>query len=408
MTEPAETRWSATSPGLARYIWMLWVIWLVFLWYPLGALFHAHPGPLHLTVVLAAATAFSAVYVWHIVRSLERLRVGRAMLSPWPALAVLAAIALGLTIGDRRDWIELFIFVTVSLGPALPPRRALIGVGLMVLLAPILGTAVGASAAQIAQMMFQPAISGIAVIIVVRTIVLDRELRLAREEITRLAVSEERLRFARDLHDLLGHSLSLIALKTELVGKLIPVSPERAVAENRDVEQAARAALQEVRAAVTGYRQPTLAEELQSARQILAAAGIDFHHEGEAVTVPAAQEAVLSWTVREGVTNVIKHSRARHCTIRLTRDSTSIQLEVIDDGLGGRSSSSSPQIHQPSGSGLPGLAERVAALHGRFEAGPGSGGGFRLAVSVPVSTRAGREIRDREPAREDRSAVGPA
>jgi two-component system sensor histidine kinase DesK len=374
----SRARWSATSPGLADYIWVLWVIWLIFLWYPLGALFRAHPEPIRVAVVLATAAVFSGVYTRNIVRSIRRLRLGEPARSAWAPIVVLAAIALGLTLGDRRDWVELFIFVTVSMGPSLPPRRALIGVAVVVLLAPALGVAVGVGFALIAQMMFQSAVSGVAVIIVVRTIVLDRELRLAREEIVRLAVSEERLRFARDLHDLLGHSLSLIALKSELVGKLITAAPERALAENRDLEDAARAALREVRAAVAGYRQPTLAEELQSARQILAAAGIEYQLEGETVSVPATQEAVLSWAVREGVTNVIKHSRARHCTIRLTLDDGTAAVEVTDDGDG------PPASIAQGGSGLGGLAERAAALGGRCESGPRAGGGFQLAVTMPA------------------------
>jgi two-component system sensor histidine kinase DesK len=380
MTEPVDTRWSATSPGLARYLWMLWVIWLVFLWFPITALLKAHPGILHIAIVLTAAAVFAAVYVWHIVRSLRQLRVGEPMPAPWPALTVMAAIALALTLGDRQDWIELFIFVTVSFGPALPPRRALIGVGLIVLLAPALGLAVGVGPTLAFQMMFQSAISGTAVIIVVRTVVLDRELRLAREEIAHLAVSEERLRFARDLHDLLGHSLSLIALKSELAAKLATAAPERAAAEMRDVESAARAALQEVREAVAGYRQPTLASELQSAREILAAARIDYTRQGEAGPLPAAQEAALSWAVREGVTNVIKHSRAKSCTIQVTRDGHSVGLEVRDDGRGAPPGGGKP------GSGLPGLTERVTSLGGSCEAGPGPGGGYRLAVTLPLQS----------------------
>lgn len=386
-------RWSSTSPGLARYLWLLWVIWLIFLWYPLVALFNARPGIVHTAVVLIAAAAFVAVYVWNITHALRRLRFGGPSYSPWPALTILAAIALALTLGDRRDWVELFIFVAVSFGPSLSPRRALVGVALMSLLAPVLGTVVGAGITLAAQMMFQTAVSGIAVIIVTRTVVLDRELRLARGEIARLAVNEERLRFARDLHDLLGHSLSLIALKSELAARLASTAPDRAASEMRDVESAARAALHEVRDAVAGYRQPTLAGELQSAREVLAAADIQLVQDGDLGPLPPAQEAALAWAVREGVTNVIKHSRARQCTIRLTHDGDQIAVEVIDDGTG-----SARGTPERAGSGLRGLSERATAIGGTCRSGESPNGGFHLSVALPIAgTR-----------RDDLEAVRPA
>ncbi|HZU11759.1 MAG TPA: sensor histidine kinase [Chloroflexota bacterium] len=364
---------------LGRYIWLLWVIWLAFLAYPLQALFQAHPSPVRVAVVLTLTAIFAGVYTWNIIHALRRLRLGTGDYTPWPAIAVMLAIALGLTLGDRHAWVEIFIFVVVSLGPSLPPRHALIGIGLFIVAAPVLGVLISAGPVQIGQMVFQSAVSGIAVIIVGRVIVLDRELREAQEEIARLAVNEERLRFARDLHDLLGHSLSLIALKSELVGKLIPIAPERALAENHDVEAVARRALGEVREAVAGYRQPSLASELENAREILTAAGIRLECEGEAGGLPPAQEAVLAWAVREGVTNVIRHSRATRCTIRIRRDGNDTTVEVTDDGIGAGA-------EVPAGSGVRGLAERAAALGGRCEDGVLPEGGFRLAVILPVGT----------------------
>jgi two-component system sensor histidine kinase DesK len=152
----------------------------------------------------------------------------------------------------------------------------------------------------------------------------------------------------------------------------------------RDVEGVARQALQEVRAAVAGYRQPTLASELQGAQEILAAAGISYTYEGEHIALPAATEAVLSWVVREGVTNVIRHSRARHCTIRLTHDGQQIGVSVIDDGRGAAVKPVLRPGEGRAGSGLAGLAERVEALGGRCESGALPGGGFRLSVTVPA------------------------
>lgn len=376
MTHPVRTQTGATmAERLMRYMWLLWIVWLSFLVYPLNALYLDHPAPLRLVAILAAVSLFVGVYTWNIWRSFRRITNGEIARPAWPALAVLFVLALAMTLADRREWIELFIFIGVSMGPSFPPRQAVIGVLSLVLLMVVLGLGLHAGVGPAAQIALQAAVSGFAVIIVVRIVGMERELRVAREEIARLAVSEERLRFARDLHDLLGHSLSLIALKTELAGRLIGVAPDRAAAEIRDVESVARTALQEVREAVAGYRQVTLASELDGARTMMAAAGIDLHVEADPGDLPSASETALSWTVREGATNVIKHSRAHHCTIRLWREGDRVQMEMVDDGRG-----APPEA---SGSGLSGLAERVQALGGRFEAGSCSGG-FRLMVSLPV------------------------
>ena len=220
---------------------------------------------------------------------------------------------------------------------------------------------------------------GLGMIAVGRLLVTVRELRAAREEIARLAVAEERLRFARDLHDLLGHSLSLITLKTTLAGRLLPATPERAAREIGEVEGVARDALREVREAVAGYRQPTLSGELEGARQMLEAAGIACVIDNRAGPLPGDAEAILAWTVREGATNVIRHSRARRCEIRVERKGGRVQAEITDDGRG------SGQAAPAGGSGLSGLAERVAGFTGGLcEAGPLPGGGFGLRVSLPL------------------------
>jgi two-component system sensor histidine kinase DesK len=225
---------------------------------------------------------------------------------------------------------------------------------------------------------------GIGMIAVSRLVVTVRELRAAREEIARLAIAEERLRFARDLHDLLGHSLSLITLKSELAGRLLPTEPEKAATEVRDIESVARRALREVREAVAGYRRPTLDDELDGAREMLEAAGITCRIENRLGVSSNGTDAVMAWAVREGVTNVIRHSRARHCEIRLTQDGEEVRAEISDDGLG---STSEHEGAYSSGSGLSGLAERVAASGGSFEAGSLSEGGFSLRVSLPAGDR---------------------
>jgi two-component system sensor histidine kinase DesK len=202
----------------------------------------------------------------------------------------------------------------------------------------------------------------------------NAELMEAREELARNAVAAERLRFARDLHDLLGHSLSLIALKSELAGRLAERDPARARQEMADVEAAARRALAEVRDAVSGYRQVTLTQALAEARSALSAAGIALRAPVPA-PLPEAVDAVLGWVVREATTNVLRHSRARSVTVDLASTDDGVTLTVTDDGDGGTG---------PRGAGLSGLAERVEALGGRLDAGAVDGRGFRLAAVVPT------------------------
>jgi two-component system sensor histidine kinase DesK len=167
-----------------------------------------------------------------------------------------------------------------------------------------------------------------------RLIKANHALRAARQEIARLAVGEERLRFARDLHDLLGHSLSLITLKSELAHRLLPDSPERAAAEVADVERVARQALAEVREAVGGYRRTNLETELAGARVALEAAGIRWSAAIEAGPLPQEVEDALGWTVREGTTNVLRHSQARRCEVRVEREAATVTVKVVDDGRG--------------------------------------------------------------------------
>jgi two-component system sensor histidine kinase DesK len=193
-------------------------------------------------------------------------------------------------------------------------------------------------------------------------------LRAANQEIARLAVDEERARFARDLHDSLGHSLTVVAVKSELAGKLVPRDPAAAQAEIADVERLARDALADLRAAVAGFRAVTLEGELVAARAALAAGGITLDVPAPATVVRPELRPLFAWAVREGVTNVLRHAAASACTITLTRSGVRVQ----DDGTGVGGA-------EP-GSGLRGLAERAATLGAHVEAGPVPDGGYELRV----------------------------
>jgi two-component system, NarL family, sensor histidine kinase DesK len=222
-----------------------------------------------------------------------------------------------------------------------------------------------------------------------------------RAELAKVAVAEERLRIARDLHDLLGHSLSLITLKAELSRRVIGTDAERAVLELAELEAVARQSLSDVREAVAGYRQPDLAAELAAARQLLTAAGIAcLINAPRLAQLPGDVDAALAWTVREGVTNVVRHAGATAAQITVTSGTDVAVVEVTDDGgrvrqavaapaslappIGPAGAGSAELRHRRSGSGLAGLAERVRQLGGEVTAGPRRPHGFRLRVTIPV------------------------
>ena len=206
----------------------------------------------------------------------------------------------------------------------------------------------------------------------------NARLRLAQDEIEHLAKVAERERIARDLHDLLGHTLSLIIIKSELASKLADRDPQRARDEIRDVERISRKALAEVRQAVRGYRRGGLQSELEAAKEMLRAASIAVNAELDAVRLPPSHEAILALAMREGVTNVVRHSHASNCAIRLERQDAQIRLMISDDGRGGA---------QPSGLGLTGMLERIAALGGTV-ARDGSRG-TTLTITLPAIASAG-------------------
>ncbi|WP_433468576.1 sensor histidine kinase [Spirillospora sp. CA-128828] len=212
---------------------------------------------------------------------------------------------------------------------------------------------------------------------------LHQESHAARDAMARLAVTEERLRFSRDLHDLLGHSLSLIAVKSELAMRTAHDDPDRAHAEMADVQRAARTALREVRAAVRGYRAVELDAELAGVRAVLEAAGVRCEIGEFPDGPPPEVRSVLAWVIREGATNVIKHSEARHCAITLTLYGDSVVMEMRNDGVRGAETA--------AGSGLTGLTERVAVLGGEISAGRHGRDGFLLRATVPLPSGDGAE-----------------
>jgi two-component system sensor histidine kinase DesK len=384
--------------GWSHYLaWLVWLVWLPLIPPIIIARFLSHATLLNLIISLVGIALFFSVYLWASWRHIHRLAVQPVSpvdVADWLSTLLLTTLSVILTLVNGKEWSILFYFTSGDAGARFPTVRALQVTGALLPLLVVVGLLLHLDWLTIGQgAFFIVVVAGISIIIM-RAITTSWELQAAREELAHLAVTRERQRIARDLHDLLGHNLSLIVLKSELARRLVRVAPERAIVEIGDVEQTARTTLQEVREAVASYRQPTLLNELRSAQEILAAADIAYRYEGDESgegTLPGAIEAVLAWTVREGVTNIIRHSRAHHCLVRRIRDQHSVRLEVIDDGA----TTSQASTVQPrgvvftdengrGGHGLRGLSERVNALGGRLEAGPNADGGFRLTVSVPL------------------------
>ena len=333
-----------------------------------------------LVLALAGFVAFVAVY-WRTMLGGWKIedRTADEDAGALQRLALLTALAAGLAAIGEADWSGLWCFVAAATGLRIDRRYAI----------PALFALGGAAAGT--EALSNPDGGAIISLFIVtlgvgmltggfrRLRIVNRQLGAARGEIGRLAVADERLRFARDLHDLLGHSLSVIALKSELASRLIDEHPEQAAEHVRDIEAVSRRALSEVREAVAGYRRPLLSAELAGARSTLAAAGIEVDAApAPVVELPPDAEAVLAWAVREGATNVLRHSEASHVRISVAVGARDAELELIDDGCGGE------EAVDGDGTGLAGLAERVARVRGRMDAAPNAGGGFRLAVTVPL------------------------
>ncbi len=293
----------------------------------------------------------------------------------WRALPALAVVTIAGTAAFGENWSYSLIMLAVATGTAVRGRE--LPAALLVIVAAGLAVRLssGSPPGDSLTLVWGIFMSGIVPAIMIRLWEAIRELQHTREDLARAAVAEERLRFARDLHDLLGHTLSVMVVKAEAVGRLALRDGETAAEQAADIERIGRQALTEVRAAVTGYRGRGLAAELDSARTALADAGIAADVRVPAAVLTPETDALLGWAVREGVTNVIRHSGAATCAVEL-REGDDLVLEIRDDGGG-------PGRGRVRGNGLAGLRERVTALGGRLAADRLPGRGFLLRVTVP-------------------------
>ena len=359
------------------------VAWLSFFIYPVAALVTARFDSDSRVFGLALLLALALLWGWFWLR----IVAGPDRRFAVPVTVVATLLLVLFTLRTPPQYGSLFLYAVIMAGAAFNWRIGLPAVLVLSVLSGAVELARGESITNATGQLLNELLVGGTAVAGRLLIEANQQLSLAREQIARLAVGEERLRFARDLHDLIGHSLSVIALKSELAGRLIKTTPGLAAREVEDIEKVSRDALREVREAVAGYRQPTLAAELAGAHEALTAAGIEYHVDQDHAPLPPAVEAVLAWTVREGVTNVMRHSQAKRCAIRITNQDGSATVEVVDDGRGG--------TLQP-GSGLRGLRERVLERGGTLTAEPLPHEGFRLRVTLPLAQASAQA--DRVPA----------
>jgi two-component system sensor histidine kinase DesK len=338
-------------------------LWLVYLSFFFFRYFYVRPTALELALVAATVAAFLALYFngyW---------RKGLRVLPNIAGLVLLGAAWAPLNFGAS----VFFIYAAAFAGQVGPPPRAAVVVALVV------GTGMAVAATwQPSPMYWMPLLLVGTLIGVIGIYDADKRrrnaaLRLSQDEVRQLAQVAERERISRDLHDLLGHTLSVITLKAELAARLLERDPARAGTEIRDVEQVSRAALAQVREAVAGMRTRGLAGELEHARVALKAAAVDLAADAALPPLPPAAEAAFSMVLREAVTNVVRHAHANNCHVSFREEPDAVVLEVQDDGRGGQ---------LVEGGGIAGMRSRLAAAGGRLEVTTGHG--TRIRAWMPA------------------------
>lgn len=288
------------------------------------------------------------------------------------ALAVAAAVALGGEATGLAVYIGSFIAFT------LPVKRAVALLAVLLLAATVIPQLIAGAPPDYSAMQ-QVAMGSFAVGGIRQLILRSQQLDVARKQLTELAVAEERLRVGRDVHDILGHSLTVITVKTELAQRLIDIDVERAKAELVDIEKLARESLAGVRTTVGGLREVSLAGELANARTALRAAGIEADLP-DSDDLPVRDSVVFGWVLRESITNIVRHSDARRAVVRVTPTS----IEIADDGTGLGDGAK-------FGSGLSGLRERVRATGGTLTVANRPEGGLRVLASYPTDRNREKE-----------------
>ncbi|MGW5867527.1 sensor histidine kinase [Streptomyces sp. NPDC055239] len=393
--------------SMAMWHAMPWIFFLSWGSLPLGLNLRHESVSLFLGWTLIAVAALQSVHVNRTLRRsvdhyLKRAEMPRRDLAVARALMG-AAVALAVTltaIDGVKDGVLSFatLFLAVPYGQALafavPVRSFLVHFAVLDVVVVGAYAAAGMRGGQLVGLALMIAFAGLLTLGSSRcgawTLSVMWESVRAREVEARLAVAEERLRFGRDLHDVMGRNLAVIALKSELAVQLARRGRPEAVDQMVEVQRIAQESQREVREVVRGYREADLAVELAGAQGVLEAAGIDCRVSGSSAGLPVPVQSALGWVVREATTNVLRHGDAQRCDITLTIADERTSLVVENDGV--------PEVAAPEGrkgSGLAGLRERLAAVGGTLDFASGDGR-FRLAAEVPLTRL-----------REDRQQDGP-
>ena len=366
--------WTTRDGRPGRFGVIFAAVWLVFLANALKTAWQIASGGgdrvagwVGLVATVAFAAAYIRVFGW--VRARRRnLEIGVPTGKGVAALSGLAALMLVMVLAIGQEGMAAAVYLAVVGVLVLPTIGAFGFTALLAVVVEGTGRTVPGWT-ESAGLTFAVCTAAFAMWGVSQLMLRNLDLLRAREVNARLAVADERNRFARDLHDILGHSLTVITVKAELANRLLDVDRDRARAELEDVERLSRDALADVRRTVEGYRDLTLPGELARAREALRAAEIEAELPNSTDEVPSELRELFAWTVREGVTNVIRHSGASCCTVRLRPDC----VEVRDDGTG-------PAVDAQPGSGLVGLRERAAAAGAVLVTRALEPRGFELAV----------------------------
>lgn len=348
----------------ARHGWLLGAMWLVFLVFPLVAMTSAaRPVPWRaagtVVILLFAGVYLRAMWLDDQPEAQERHRY------PYRHLLAMILLALATTPVIGLGALGLVPFVLSLAGISLPPRRAIAALVAAIVLLVITSVAFG----DLADWWFFLLIYPLVTLTLVLIRYLDGAGRRQREAQRLIEIAGERERVARDVHDVLGHSLTVVTVKAELAERLVDVDPERAKAEIAEVRSIARESLAEIRATVAGLRVARLTDELVAASRALAGAGIDLEVVGDPADVDPRHRITLAWALREATTNVVRHSAARRCEVVLAPD----RLVVRDDGRGARG-------HR-EGNGIRGLRERVEHTGGSVRLEPADPG-TRVVVQL--------------------------
>jgi two-component system sensor histidine kinase DesK len=319
---------------------------------------------------------FNTLYIYVTFRSFDEKK--REETSTRAALVLMGLVTCALGIGYGGNWLLFFPLLGLAAGSTVRGEALRwTGFGLAALAGTVSAFREGWDGINIAYATFLSAMVTAAILGLSEAV---RKLRAAREELARRAVEEERMRFSRDLHDLLGHTLSVIVVKSEAARRLAPRDMDAALGQITDIEAVGRQALTEIREAVTGYREGSLSTELDRARSALTAAGVEPVVRRSGPPLTPQTEALLGWVVREAVTNAVRHSGASRCEITVHGTAERVRLTVADNGDG---TSAHPVTEGVGGTGLKGLTERLAAAGGSLRAGPSPRGGFTVTAELP-------------------------